>query len=660
MIHIKYRLNVKKYELTNYSKGLFIPFVIVGFSENVTAKENKPTSNRTFVIDRSTYELQGLVKKEEADVASLLLYIFHPQTNGDEPQTYVYQRVSQLRIDYCSELRVKTYYITVHNKTHEKIAEVEFEVLEIKCENIKSTSLTKRKLIESNPSQLQSVYEDKISQFIKSNFNNIWEGTKKMTLFNDDFGFNGKVPFYQFINFELKKTNTLYWKKLFSKALLLKYTSESRSQTDIKTFWKTLPLSGKLSILVDMITLPSTASYYLPDFVQRIKNKGNKINMKYIEDFNPIYQSWVGDCEDLAQFALVMLTMFQSCEISFQETELVFLQKISQYYILHLALSCADKAAAGSKQVNLSAHMCGILLKKGFIRDKTRFNNVEDKAAFDKIFENYVEPSVILNEFTKTLEPLPNVLIAEGTGYVEGCLSDTYHERADVKQYQLQESIKDRIFMSKEKIPFYLYVFEVLTNFYIDQRTPLNIQSFILTYNKDSNTTVNKQFDDKSRIYGIKIKDLFENSDNIELIATPTLDFESLELTKRLSKSKLGIPPCFVENKTHQNDKKVDELLLSSTEDDVYASSYAIDNVSPIAPSVYLKRLTESKVYKKLFLTSQKINTPRDFDIYYLMVPPRNFEIAYQSLIDEGGVIFGIQIFQYFSDLTSVIIWLKK
>jgi len=636
MINLKYKIHLETYNLTK--KGDYAPYIIIGFSENVNSHENIPTSNRSSIYDSNSYELFGYVEKNQLDNACLLLYVFHPQESCESTDSYVYQRVCEKKIEYCTNLEKKNYKISCLNKLKEEIAKIILEIFEIKNDTLTNKSQARTRGHNNDqkymkrfkmPYDDQRIYEKKMYEFINNNFKYIWEDTKHMTLFNDNFSFFGNTPFYHFEDITIKETNEEYWQKLFDQVLFMNYMSETNTllkSGSKKEFWNSLSTKEKLSILIDMIILPSSASYYLSDFVQRVKRRTEDI--KYVEDFCVIFNCWSGDCEDLMQFAMVMFKMFKFCK--FKNEELKALQTLTHYYILFFTLCCADRASTGSKKKSLSGHMCGLLLRKGLVRDNTVIRDENDKKIFDTIFKEYSEP-----------ENLPDILIVEGTGFVKGCMIDKTVPRLDTKKWGMQESIKERITISKDSMPFYLYAFEVLTNHFIDHTHSLNIQSFILTYKPSFNNKKGTKYNESQRFYGVEIRDIFENSDMIQFVPTPKIDEDLISTTKKISKMKLQIPPCFLK-------------------DGDFLSKYHADNVHPIVSNDELSAI-DSFVQKNYDIrTNEMVHFDKKSErLDYMLVPPRNL-ISTLKNIPKNTRIPNIQKVQLFSDLFVYVVWIHK
>lgn len=622
MIKIKFQI-VKS--IINYDKETKeLPYIEIGFNQNNSGQIGQ-TSSRIYYNDYNEYTLDCHYQMNQALIACLLLYICGPNFNDDEPPTIVYNRVSKNIISLCSDLKSQKYELSCKNMLNEIIGNIiiNIQVIQNDLQEFKTETINSIKLI-NNIIKTQDNYDEIMYQYLNL-FNNKWEGTEDMTLLNDFFDINGKTLFYIFEDFKIPKTNSKYWQKLFDYVLNLKYGSECNNKNnynDQYEYFNILNINEKMSILCDMISIISTSCYYLTDIAR--KKNGTK---EYTEDFCNVFHTWSGDCEDLVQSCVQMFKIFQSIDNNkIEGKELKFLHSLSIYYILFNCLSCADRASTGSLHKKLSAHMCGLLIRKKFLFDRIISKN--DKLNFDNLKKKYFEPETVLNNNKN--EKLPNVIIVEGTGSVKGIPISNFIT-TNIKNYPFQESIKERIFIPEKNIPFYLYFFEILTNVFIDVYN-IPIQSFILTYPQDVNKNMNNKWNNYSYVYGIHIDDLLYN-DNILFIPTPVIDKNQINNSKIISSMNISRPPCYI----------TDDQFLSRFKNDTI--------LSPIISCKQLEYLNLK--YKHLFVYNIKKN-----NLEYVLVPPKNLEDTLNKINSKD--LYGIQLYQLQYDLWIYIVWILK
>jgi hypothetical protein len=314
---------------------------------------------------------------------------------------------------------------------------------------------------------------------------------------------------------------------------------------------------------------------------------------------------------------------------------LIQLQKWANYYILHFCLCVADRASTNSKKEDLTLHMCALLVRKGFIKsntNKTMFESKEDLNLFMSFFEAYNEPQYVIINGIK--EKLPTFMIGEGTGFVSP-YPTSQPIQSNIKHYIKKESIKERLFISSEKIQFYKYALMGFTNEYIDKPNPLNIQSFMFTYKKQLNSSIDESFDKNSFIYGVNFKHLFENENDVELVPTPKYNNSTMELTKKLSRTKLAFPPCFI------------------NPDGTFLSKYKVDKVPSL---ISTEKITQIFKDHKNEINNDPFSD-KDENSQYMLVAPRVFKSVYDSIPKE--VIQRINVLQFHADFYMIVIWIK-
>jgi hypothetical protein len=625
MIKIKFNII---HSIINYDKETKeLPFIEIGFNQNNSGQITQPTS-RIYYNDYNEYNIDCHYNMNQISTACLLLYTCGPNFNDDEPPTVVYNRVSKNIISLCNNLKSQIYEIKCKNMINEIIGNIIINIIIIQndLQELKNEIINPIKLID-NTIKIQDNYDEIMYNYLKL-FKNKWDGTEEMTLLNDFFDINGKTLFYIFEDFKIPKTNSKYWQKLFDYVLNLKYGSECNNKNeyhyDKYEYFNFLNINEKMSVLCDMISIISTSCYYLTDIAR--KKNGTK---EFTEDFCNVFHTWSGDCEDLVQSCVQMFKIFQSIDNNkIEGKELKFLHSLSIYYILFNCLSCADRASTGSLHKKLSAHMCGLLIRKKFLFERIILKN-NSISNFDNLKNKYFEPETILNNNNN--EKLPNIIIIEGTGSVKGIPISNFITTS-IKNYSFQESIKERIFIPEKNIPFYLYFFQILTNVFIDNYN-IPIQSFILTYPQNDNQKINEKWNNNSYTYGIHINDLLYN-DNILFIPTPLINNNQINNSKMISSMNISRPPCYI----NEND-----LFLSRFKNDTI--------ISPIISSEQLEYLKLK--YKHLFIYNIKKN-----NIEYVLVPPKNLEDTLYKINSKD--LYGIQLYQLQYDLWIFIVWILK
>jgi hypothetical protein len=307
MILIKFKFISKTYNLYNDIKKneneIYRPYINFGFSE-------------VDINDQNEYELEGHLEEEYQDSSCITMIIAHPQLETDKDLAY--QRVSEIVIDYCSSLTEKAYPIECKNKIGQIIAEFTLILTKVTFSNLDSKfNIYNSKKKEIKPQMMdvrhhqrkieelkeekkkerfdQQNFEEKMFNFLQKHFQNRWKGTENMILLNNNFGFDGKTPFYPFCDMKLPLTNSKYWIRMFNYVLYLKHGAETNRSIKLEDYYNSLDLKERLIIKMDMLTIVAACCYYLFDTVQ-IANKYSK-KLEPIEDFCPIYHTWSGDCE---------------------------------------------------------------------------------------------------------------------------------------------------------------------------------------------------------------------------------------------------------------------------------------------------------------------------------------------------------------------------
>lgn len=353
------------------------------------------------------------------------------------------------------------------------------------------------------------------------------------------------------------------------------------------------------------------------------------------------------NCEDLGQFAIILYRIFRKCKISGDETNspLKWLQMISRYYTLFFCLCSAERSNAGSKTDALSLHMCDMLIRKGFLKSNMnvqKFDNKEDAQSFFHMFEHYNNgkdrESVVLNGIEVELKTF---FIGEGTGFVKSLPSN--QKQSNLDQYVgKNESIKERMFIREGKPDFYIHMFMILTNSFIDNDLgiPIYIESFIMTYDPKRNKEVDPSFDENSMIYGVKIEDLLKHEDWIQIIPTPSIDDVTVKLTKKLSTIKLGVPPC-----------------VYSKEKDMFMNPYVVDNIYPIISPT---ELDEIKRVCSEFILEDPFDAISKYDgkLALMLVPPRILPRILGNVPKKN--VFGLTFPRIFTDLYIVPLWIRE
>ncbi len=648
---VEFKFIVKNYKLDSLTKAS--PCIEICFNELVYRVSNQPTSIRTTIFSTKTHTLEGYYNEKDVELAVLNVYLDHPQLDGDG--SIVYQRASEKIINFCTNLKVGTQPIFLLNKLNEIVAECDFVVIKVSKdgqEMINTQDSSKRLEMLSEPITKQRGYDIEMYRFLQDKFKYHFEGTKTFTLFNDYFSFYGKCPFYGFASFEVRESDPRYWQVLFDDVLLLKYGSECREKKKMTPveYWGSMPHREKLTLLTDMICLVSTSAYYLSDFIQPVRSEiGNgrkkKPGMKYTEDFCPIHGTWSGDCEDLAQFILYMLKSFKLCT-GFDKEKYPILnwyQYILLFYIGFFALCGVDRASTEtvSSKPQLNAHMCILLIRTSIIREnkKVFFGEDMDLDFYRQFKEHYTPEPEEFSIKDGHLE-LPNVLVCEGTGYLKSVFSTPFHENIK-NTVSLQESVKERIYMDKSSIPFYLYVLEILTNDIIDFGL-MNVQSFVLTYDKNINNKVIEGSDNDSFIYGVKIADLLHNPKDIVLVATPPITKSHMDASKKLAKLQAPYPYCSLMD----DPSKYERWNLPVT------GMYKVDEMNPIVGEQEWKELCEQ--YKNKVVSLEDLRTYGDYN--YVLCPPRSLKETILSL-EDASYITQVQFLRLLSDVCVVVVW---
>lgn len=649
MISLKFKIIKRFYNLFNDVRlnnrtDLCTPYIIFGFSEKVKVK-NDQREIRIDIDDTNSYQLDGFVEEPDYETCCMKMILCHPQLETDNDPTY--QRVSEIFVEYCILMKETTYPIVCTNKLGETIAEFNLVVSGVQIQQpdqldnkwdarlFENLSYQNQRNSEING---QQIYEEKMASFLEKYFKNKWKGTKNMLFFNDDFDFDGRIPFYPFCDIQIPMTNSRYWVKVFNYVLYLKHGAESDRTLGLDDYYESLNLRERLSLAMDMKTIVAASSYYLFDVVQETGLDRKRITS--IEDFCPIMYTWSGDCEDFTAFIQNSEKVFQNCDFGKDDSQkeikyLIELQRLSHYFIIHSCLCVADRASTNSTVSDLTLHMCTLLIKKNFIKNNTNpsmFENKQDFETFLGCFDSKDHPEYIV--INGKNERIPSFMIGEGTGFVKPF--PTQPVKSHVKEFLRKESVKERLYISSQNIQFYKYALVAITNYYMDSKIPLNVQSFMITYKKKENQTVNPDFDSNSYIYGVDFNDLFENEEKLEFVPTPKYDEKLIHVTKRLSKMKFAFPPFYV------------------NEDNTFLSKYKIDNVSPVVSRREMLGIIER--HKDEIKNSPF--TSKDAKSQYIIVPPRVFESVYKNLPRKS--IQRINIFQYQADFFVIIIWITK
>lgn len=597
------------------------PILLIGFDRNVQ-RINLETPTQTQV---DVYETGRKKKKKKVGGERIRLTgkITDPNSIveascvavlviGDEDQNNVpcYRRGSEALIGFVNDLsqleKEESFECIMTNHMKETLLILKITILASKVygdethmklyESISDQASNERVQHIINSVVYEQKYDKQMFRYFKRHFPFIFETTETMTLWNDNFGFDGKTLFYQFLHAPLQSTNAEFWNARLDIALDLKYGIECiRRNISKREFYKTLDPQELAALYQLMICVTTIAARYIPDYVksQRMTTDSSsplglsseiptKGTIKYIEDFCAMHYSWSGDCEDSGPQMSYEIKTFLSCSIdSTKYPELAEIQELGFLYRFFPTLWGVSKASTESTTETSSAHASGVAFLKEFFGDlKVHFPNSsgddrdEDNSGSrvslrDKQEHNFYRPeSEMQKSFRRIFKSdlhrvpdkwrgkLPNVLIFEGTGFVKGVLNKRQQIPIRLKNYtSLPFSVREPIEMIGDRITFYQYALEILTNDAIDggKDNELNIQSFILTYNParsieiDSENTLERRQNLEFQ-YGVRVQDILTNPECIELVATPEIDPKALQDNILASRHKLNYPICYLKS----------------------------------------------------------------------------------------------------------------
>lgn len=631
MISLSFKIVLKEYKLSNPTKDK-IPELIFGFNECVDDVSNDfPNIVKIKLNDSSEYHMSGVVNNLN-DIKDSCLYLEFYTPQLDDDKCLVYHRESECVFEYLSDIKIGDYILNIKNRFDETFCIIVIKILSVELPNIiknyKNDKLEKEELFYKI-SKYQRKYEEKMKQFIENTFQIYFDETSDMYVYNSSISHKGKIPFYEYSNFRIPKTNADYWELLLKRCLLLKCKTEKDEFKNIDDFWKSLNLNDQIDVAMNMWMLPSICTYYLSDYTQLVTPDKNGRTVEHTEDYCRIYGCWSGDCEDLGQNAILSKEIFDNCHFDNKNNRILkYLQNISKKTILMFLFAGASAKSANSKKggEELGMHMLTILVNKSKFAERIDSTFGDVKGSISELFEN--ESGDVLNGLKH--ETIPDFFIGEATNWMKGFPSDEPTNKLDgVKE----EGIKEKTFMSLRKPSFYVYAFQVFTNYFIDHN--INVQSFIISYKRDYNDKVIENSRSDSNIYGIQFKDLFGGSENITFIPTPEVDPLVMKLTKRFSLLKTRPPPCFLKK------------------DGTISSRYLIDNGEPIISKKELEEILKN--YSKWIVSDE--NILKEKKLQCLLVPPRLLHRIFKRYEKEG--LFGLQLISVHSDLFIFSMWIK-
>ena len=679
-------------------------------------------ANQTF-----RFKLRGTVPLEtlQNNRASILLYISNSQLNSDLNEDYnrMFQAAPLAMIHQCRSNTRFIVYAT--NKENEIIGKYEIVVLRSpqidqmirddliipldggKEEKSRTYEYRHQKMDDSQlfhkSLDQQSKYNGKITTFMKKHFRFTYPGTETMTLFNDNYGFDGKNLYYTFIHSPLRPTNPEYWDLLLARALDLHAGVNACQKPlpgDHNVYYASLDDIERVPTVVSMLCLPTNCSNYLTDVVELVhttvgkKNvegnldlhhtttttfvNGPKPTLKYVEDFCPIHFTWSSDCEDDAAFICpyTYQSLMQCAPLVNKDTYPalydVIYEILTHYQSNFNALMGTERRSVENVSSEKSAHMCSLLFRNDYFASLPCLylpEEKEDASEFSKRHQAFCKrafppPTIRSKKF-------PSVLLCEGTGMVHATYIQTDKLKTRLKDnIRLMECVKETLeFTAQKTIPFYRYVFEILTNDWID-RAGIPVQSFVLTYNeKESQQITNSKeaFRRQEFVYGVEFTDLLNGSPDICLIATPKIPTEQIENARTIAKHQLPYPPFFMDLNT--------KLPLKWVDDETFKEF----------PLVCTREILMSikNEYKKWLFTSffddEKNKNTEDENVRLrrmkrmsakrltaLLVPPKNFKalIEKQLYVVYGGKKefennwYGFQVVHIFSNLSVCVVWI--
>jgi hypothetical protein len=625
-INISFRVELKKYvrcdvEFSEINKEIIgerIPFLLVGYTENLYTKD---VIRVNLNENEKNYKVSGSIRIKNTNKirpdTKLLFQLYNYVTNDDDfPVT---QRVSEDYVYLTDMLKTKYYTLMFYNKDQLLRASLDLDIVSVNYDsNIFEDESKQIYDTQENSKRIDeevAKYTHRTDMNRKNIFIEYTKNTKNM-VFEKSFEFYKFGYSFSYLDARIGKTNEEFWENLLYMCIQgiwlesgkkfnlkgIEITSEKKFRAAMQTIFGQFTLHEKLNVMTDMFAAISVNTPYTPDF--SVNKNGKKIKN---EDFFEIDMGY-GDCDDLSKYIMICVYYFKS--ITFTNEILRFMRKILHYYVPFLALtsaSCSASYNCKGKNIELSAHLSSPWILKSWLFEETKSDNEE--IVVGKILANMFVDSTtseeILEDVKKIIkyeknignlvrevdgEALPTLLILDGTG--------KFNSTADKNPIKKQCSVTDGIlgknealfdaFSSKcyatvdNEFAFYQNFHVMITKFFMDHvQHPTNIPAFTLTNHKVKRTSNNQEEYEENEImfieyyskkkegygynYGESYPNLVNGCEKTRFMCNvPLVPFkQGLEISKSISNNKINTQ---------------DLLLLKKTEDKILFKPKYVDN----------------------------------------------------------------------------------
>jgi hypothetical protein len=691
-LKLDFTIRCLEYHLVNECKQTQ-PCLLVSFDESVDRLTlADPLTLAVDAMDMKGTRVHTITSRclsmEDFFAGTLLLYLVHPHLDPKD-HTEIFQRIHQTVVCKLSDVSVGKRILTLCNKLNQVVAKYEFTI--VRARSMKEdteVSWPRIRGVETLPDDTlrdQMDYDSSMASYMQRHFPYTFKGTQTMTLFNDYFAFGGKSLFYGFFHQKPQPTNPEYWDHLVRIAVESKYgqshfgaSPTAKPCKDHNEYYATFDDEERNVTMMKMYSLPSMGCYYQPDFVVSVQQSldqrnGNKRKcsgkLKFTEDFCPMHGTWSGDCEEFGTYtASYMHQQLLACReaIRARKEEFPALYDIACEIAPHWygwdGLMGVDRPSTESTDDSLCAHMAAPFLNRRllasvkpiFLDKKTAS---EDELAYYRTFVEHYEPS-------ERSKKWPNILIGEGTGLVRAVYGKGKSPTRLKDHIALPEYVKEELVMTRSEIPFYKYLFEILSNVMIDKGL-LRVQSFILAYTGPFTERITKgevsreEFDKQRFLYGVHINDLLDANDSFDglcLVATPAIEKKVLDENRRLASRQLPYPPTYMKDGKHLE-------WIKQTSPDLYTPIMS-EKLWDSIKRKYAKYIPpESKglfTHTREEFEQNAIRYHQDTaSVTMLLVPPRELDVVVSSLEQQIGLnsLYAIVPRRTQSNLGMVEVW---
>jgi hypothetical protein len=485
------------------------------------------------------------------------------------------------------------------------------------------------------------------------------------------------------------KTNRRYGDSKYSKMLLseVDLTDEYANKT---------PVATKIPYVVKDVEKLTEDDGFVEDVaIKKIEALGIKSKVRDFEvegTHSYVFQNGLigHNCEDVSAFIapLTLRTILQ-CGPLIDREKFPALWDVVHEILAHYgnvgnnALMGTERRSVETVETEKSAHMASLLFRHDYFASLPvlYLSSTHDRDLFNVKHKQY------WSQFAKPTErsaKFPPVLLCEGTGIVHPTYSnitttsmDPRGPKTRLKDHcRLLDCVKEPLeFQRGKTIPFYRYVFEVLTNHFIDV-VGIPVQSFILTYNKKQTTQITldpNAFDRGNFVYGVEFTDLLDGSPDICLIATPSIPKEHIEHNRTIALHQMPYPLFYMDTKTMLPVPWVDDTTFME------APLVATRKILMDLKTEYRNWFLEASLFGDDSSSSNDTTTDDNDKLLQrralmkknstrmlpLMVAPKYMKALLTRLYEVYGNQknfedhwYGFQIVHYFSNLSTCIVWI--